>query len=91
MSGGLAEIRGWLVKGESEAGWLGICRILEGLEASEREMVVGYVVQQTKGNVESLRRPLYVWWEKHRRGDGTGFEWLEGAWSRYVWEQGRLS
>ncbi|MCK6508912.1 formylglycine-generating enzyme family protein [Myxococcota bacterium] len=91
MSGGLAEIRGWLVKGESEAGWLGICRILEGLEASEREMLVGYVVQHTKGWGESLRRPLYGWWEKHRRGDVTGFEGLVGDWSRYAWEQGRVA
>ncbi len=91
MSGGLAELRGWLVKGESEAGWLGMCRILEGLEASEREMLVSYVAQHTKGWGESLRRPLYGWWEKHRKGELTGFDGLVGDWSRYVWEEGRVA
>ncbi len=91
MSGGLAEIRGWLVKGESEAGWLGICRILEGLEASEREMLVSYVAQHTKRWGESLRRPLYEWWEKYRRGEVTGFEGLVGDWSRYAWEEGKVA
>ncbi|MCK6512011.1 formylglycine-generating enzyme family protein [Myxococcota bacterium] len=91
MSGGLAEIRGWLVKGESEAGWLGICRILEGLEASEREMCVLYVAQHTKGWGESMRRPLYGWWEKHRSGEVTGYERLVGCWSRYAWEEGKVA
>lgn len=49
MSGGLSEIRGWLVKGESPDGWLGMCQILGELEASEREMCVLYVAQHTKG------------------------------------------
>ncbi|MCK6509207.1 formylglycine-generating enzyme family protein [Myxococcota bacterium] len=91
MSGGLSEIRGWLVKGESSAGWLGICRILEGLEASEREMCLLYVAQHTKGWGESIRRPLYGWWEKHRRGEKTGFEGLVGDWTRYAWEEGRVA
>lgn len=91
MSGGLAEIRGWLVKGESEAAWLGICRILEGLEASEREMLVLYVAQHTKGWVESLRRPLYQWWEKHRKGEWTGYEGLVGDWSRHASEEGKVA
>ncbi len=90
MSGGLAEIRGWLVKGESEEAWLEICRILEGLEGAEREMCVLYVAQHTKGWGESLRRPLYGWWEKHRRGEVTGFEDLVGDWSRYAWEEGHV-
>ncbi len=91
MRGGLAEIRGWLVKGESEAGWLGMCRVLEGAEASEREMLVGYVAQHTKGWGESIRRPLYEWWEKHRRGEATGFEGLVGDGSRYAWEEGKVA
>ncbi len=91
MSGGLAEIRGWLVKGESSEAWLGICRILEGLEVSEQEMCVSYVSQHTKGWGESIRRPLYGWWEKHRRGEWTGFEDLVGDWSRYVWEEERVA
>ncbi len=91
MRGGLAEIRGWLVKGQSYEGWLGICRVLEGLEASEREMCVLYVAQHTKGWGESLRRPLYGWWKKHRRGEMTGFEGLVGDWTRYAWEEGRVA
>ncbi len=91
MRGGLAEIRGWLVKGQSSEGWLGICRILEGLEASEREMCVLYVAQHMKGWRESLRRPLYGWWDKYRRGEMTGFEGLVGDWTRYAWEEGRVA
>jgi formylglycine-generating enzyme required for sulfatase activity len=91
MSGGLAEIRGYLVKGESEEGWLGMCRMLEEMDEVEREMVVLYVSQHTKGWRDSLRRPLYGWWERKQRGEWTGYEGLVADWSMYAWSEGKVA
>ncbi|MCB9641214.1 MAG: formylglycine-generating enzyme family protein [Myxococcales bacterium] len=87
----LADIRAHLSMGSSKEAWHRVCHVLEASEASEREMLLEYVAEHTKDWDASLRRPLYVWWERYHRGEATGYEGAVGDWSGYVWEQGKTA